>query len=398
MLPYPSGADASAGDDAPRVSVVLPTFNRAHLIGRAIQSVLEQTLVELELIIVDDGSTDDTGALLGALRDPRVRVLRLDTNRGVSRARNAGIAVARAAWVAFLDSDDEWDPLALELRLARAVAEPSAALVYCRYQRHDHVTGHRVAPALPFYEGDVLDHLLGVWSFATSVAMVRRQALLDVGGFSEDIDSREDYDLWLKLAAASYRFAGVDEPLVIKHHHGEGHLSGDPSIRLRDQPVLEARWGPLVRQRLGPAAFRRWRGDLEQRVHFAQFMRVREALAGGDRRAAWLGCLALARAPWRSGRFLVQAAMLTSSPSGPAPTGSSRAPGWRRIGCADAVTGARRPATGAMPSPSPRTRRPRWASTPRRRAAASTIPTRRDPGEASSSGFAPCPSRGAAGT
>src|SRR5262249_40447791 len=139
----------------------------------------------------------------------------------------------------------------------------------------------------------------------------------EVGGFSEDIDSRQDYDLWLKLTAASHRFAGVDEPLVIKHHHGDGHLSGDPSIRLRDQPVLEARWGPLVRQRLGSAALRGWRGDLEQRVHFAQLMRVREALAVGDRRAAWRGCLALARAPWRSGRFLVQAIVLASLGPGP---------------------------------------------------------------------------------
>jgi GT2 family glycosyltransferase len=317
MTAGPAAVQGGEGAVVPRVSVVLPTYNRATLVGRAIRSALAQTVADLELIVVDDGSADRTEAVLREVRDPRLRVLRLPGNRGVSRARNAGIDLARAPWVAFLDSDDEWRPAMLERQLARAAADPAIGAVYCRYHRHDHVTGRRATPALPLHEGDVLDRLLEGWRFVTSVAMVRRQALLDAGGFAPDLDAQEDYDMWLRLAARGLRFAAVAEALVIKHHHGDGHLSGDPSVRPRCLAVLDARWGPLVRARRGPAAYRRWRGDMEQRIHFARFMLVRLAGARGDRRAAWRGCLMLLRSPWAAGRFLAQAVILATLGRGP---------------------------------------------------------------------------------
>ena len=98
---------------SPQVSVVIPTYNRAHILGRAIDSVLQQTHRDLELIIVDDGSSDGTAALVRGIEDPRVRYVH-QQNRGVSAARNRGIAEARAEWLAFLDSDDEWLPQKLE--------------------------------------------------------------------------------------------------------------------------------------------------------------------------------------------------------------------------------------------------------------------------------------------
>ena len=302
---------AAPAPDPPLVSVVLPTYNRACLIGRSLRSALAQTLTDLELIVVDDGSTDDTPALLGEVSDARVRVFRLDENRGASRARNAGIERSRGDWVAFLDSDDEWEPAKLDRQLGRARADPSAGLVYCGYERRDQVTEHRATPRWPLHEGDVLDHLLAGWRFPTALAMVRRAALLEVGGFSADLDCYEDYDLWLRLAAARHRFAVVDEPLVIKHHHAGDHASGDPAVRQRCLAVLDARWGSLVRERLGPAAHRHWKRSLEAGIHLARFMQVRQALARGDRRSAWRGCLALGRRPWRSRRFLAQALVLT---------------------------------------------------------------------------------------
>ena len=103
----------------PTVSVILPTYNRADTLGSAIESVLRQTFDSFELLIVDDGSTDGTGSVLQRITDPRVQVIRNPVNRGVSAARNAGIAEARAPFLAFQDSDDAWRPQKLERQLNR---------------------------------------------------------------------------------------------------------------------------------------------------------------------------------------------------------------------------------------------------------------------------------------
>lgn len=100
----------------PTVSVVIPTYNRAHLVGRAIQSVLNQTYQDFEIIVVDDGSTDNTEEVVKSFNDPRIRYIRHDQNRGGSAARNTGIKMARGEYIAFQDSDDEWLPEKLESR------------------------------------------------------------------------------------------------------------------------------------------------------------------------------------------------------------------------------------------------------------------------------------------
>ena len=117
---------------APRVSVILPAYNRADLVGRAIDSVLAQTWQDLELIVVDDCSTDDTRAALERYRDtPRVRLVFSDTNRGGSGARNLGIAHATGALIAFQDSDDIWLPHKLAAQVAALDSNPRAGLCYC---------------------------------------------------------------------------------------------------------------------------------------------------------------------------------------------------------------------------------------------------------------------------
>ena len=101
----------------PGISVIIPTYNRAHLISRSAKSVLAQTYPDFELIIVDDGSGDNTEEIIEALADPRIRYLRHESNRGVSAARNTGIRAARGDYIAFQDSDDEWLPQKLEKQL-----------------------------------------------------------------------------------------------------------------------------------------------------------------------------------------------------------------------------------------------------------------------------------------
>ena len=111
----------------PRVTVIIPTRNRAQLLKVAVGSVLAQRGVDLEIVVVDEGSTDETPSLLGRIEGGHVRVIRHDSPRGVAAARNAGIAAANAPWLAFLDDDDFWCPDKLQLQLEALAAEPGAA-------------------------------------------------------------------------------------------------------------------------------------------------------------------------------------------------------------------------------------------------------------------------------
>jgi len=123
--------DADPMSSSERVSVVVPTYNRAHLIQRSLESVLGQTHQDLEVLVVDDASTDDTEEVVRAFKDSRVHYLRHDSNRGPSASRNSGIRASRGRYVAFLDSDDEWVPEKLERQLSAFASNPPHGLVYC---------------------------------------------------------------------------------------------------------------------------------------------------------------------------------------------------------------------------------------------------------------------------
>ena len=162
--------------DAPLVSVVIPTHNRAHLLGRALWSVQRQTMPDFEIIVVDDGSDDHPASVVAALEDPRIRVVTLTARAGCPAARNRGIEAARGEFIAFLDSDDEWLPTKLGRQIAciRDTADPCRTVVYTQYTRHDTLTGRDVVPRRPAHEGDVLRLLLRGWAIALSVALVSR--------------------------------------------------------------------------------------------------------------------------------------------------------------------------------------------------------------------------------
>jgi glycosyltransferase involved in cell wall biosynthesis len=181
------------------VSVIVPTFNRAHALGDTLRSVLAQTYAEFELIVVDDGSTDATPGLLDSIRDPRVRVLRQE-NRGVSAARNAGISASRGELLALLDSDDTWHPAKLE-RQVRFMTEGGWAVsqteeIWVRY-------GRRVnQPRSHFKSGGwIFEISLGRCMVSPSCAMLTRAAWEGFGPFDERLPACEDYHLWLKIAA-----------------------------------------------------------------------------------------------------------------------------------------------------------------------------------------------------
>ena len=212
---------------APAISVVMPAFNRAREIRGAIDSVLHQTWTDFELIVVDDCSTDDTVAAIEAVADPRVRLVRHETNAGGAAARNTGIQAARAPWIAFQDSDDEWLPRKLELqRAARERCGPDAAGVYCGMIILGRPEADRVDPELVEYwpragadavlEGDLSTSLLRNGSLiSTQTFMGRRDALLAVGGFDAALKALQDWDCFIRVARHG-PIAFAPDPLVIQ--------------------------------------------------------------------------------------------------------------------------------------------------------------------------------------
>jgi hypothetical protein len=237
--------------DAPPVSVVIPVFNRAATIRGAMESVLRQTWAELELIVVDDGSTDGTTEAAAAVADPRVRIVAGPGNRGAAAARNTGIRAARGAWVAFQDSDDEWLPLKLEKQMARLLA-PGADFVaaYCGMlvigsPEGGRRTGGRpqVAyvprPDLAPVEGDILTTLMRASVVSTQTLVARRDRLLEIGGFDEDMRALIDRECMLRLAQLG-PFACVDEPLVLQRF-SENSITRDVARRAEAKSRMVAK-------------------------------------------------------------------------------------------------------------------------------------------------------------
>jgi glycosyltransferase involved in cell wall biosynthesis len=206
----------------PQVSVVIPVYNGAQYILRAIASVQAQTVRDLEIVVVDDGSHDATADLVTAVDDPRVRLIR-QANAGPSAARNTGIAAATGEWVAFLDADDRWQPEKLEAQLAAAAREPRAGLVYSATRTVD-AAGTVLAHMPITYTGQPLGELLmgNRLTGSASSAMVRRAILAALGGFRVDLRSAEDWDMWLRIVAA-HPIVAVPEEHVILQWRPDSH-------------------------------------------------------------------------------------------------------------------------------------------------------------------------------
>ena len=216
-----------------RVSVVIPAYERADVVGRAIDSALAQTVSDIEILVVDDGSTDDTEAVVDGYDDDRVRYLAHDTNRGVSAARNTGVAAATGEYVAFLDSDDEWLPRKLERQLSALDGRGEEWVgAYCDVMTADLSTAGRLATLLsdklfrsraPREGGrELAEALLSMQVFMGpgSTLLVERSVLAETGGFDEGLSIYEDWDLVLRVLAAG-KLAYVDEPLALTHFTGD---------------------------------------------------------------------------------------------------------------------------------------------------------------------------------
>ena len=206
------------------VSVVIPTFNRASVITRALGSVLLQTHPPEEIVVVDDGSTDDTAERVRA-EFPGVRLIEQE-NRGVSAARNAGIRAATGTWIALLDSDDEWLADKLERQLQAVTAETDTVTVLCHTEEIWIRRGRRVNPMKKHrkHGGHIFEHCLPLCVISPSSVLMHRRLFETVGGFDEDLPACEDYDLWLRVTAR-FPVLFLDEPLIVKHGGHEDQLS-----------------------------------------------------------------------------------------------------------------------------------------------------------------------------
>jgi len=211
------------------VSVVVATRNYGRFLAGAIRSVLDQTFTNLEVIVVDDGSTDDTPDVVRPfLADPRVRYLRTD-GLGQSRAKNLGIQQARGPLVAFLDGDDEWLPMKLGRQLP-LFADPAVGVVYSRRTLMDAAGRDLPTPPTVLARGYVYDTLLVQNPVCFSSAVVRKDVFNAVGLFDPNLPLSIDYDLWLRVAP-HFAFDYVDEPLV-RYRTGHGNLSSRIAERL----------------------------------------------------------------------------------------------------------------------------------------------------------------------
>lgn len=203
-----------------RISVIIPSHNRAHTLPRALDSVLTQTRAADEIIVIDDGSSDGTEILLRD-RYPQVDY-RYQPNRGVSAARNAGIRIATGDWVALLDSDDAWLPGKLERQLA--AIDSATVLVHCDELWYRH--GVRVNPMNKHAKagGWIYHHCLPLCAISPSATLIRCTLFDAVGLFDETLPACEDYDLWLRITAR-FPVVFIAEPLVLKYGGHDDQLS-----------------------------------------------------------------------------------------------------------------------------------------------------------------------------
>jgi glycosyltransferase involved in cell wall biosynthesis len=205
-----------------KISVIIPTMNRASCLMAAVGSVCRQTRPAHEILVIDDGSTDDTRDIVSAAF-PGVRY-HYQENGGVSYARNAGIRLATGDWIALLDSDDRWHHHKLE-RQARALQE-NPAYAICHTDEIWIRNGKRVNPMHKHAKkgGHIFRHGLPRCAISPSSVLISKQLLEDVGKFDERLPACEDYDLWLRLCAR-YPVLYLEEPLTIKYGGHADQLS-----------------------------------------------------------------------------------------------------------------------------------------------------------------------------
>lgn len=211
----------------PLVSVIIPTYNRGWILKEAIDSVLSQDFDDFELIVVDDGSTDNTINILDAYAHDIIALRQ--GNRGVSAARNAGISCASGQLIAFLDSDDLWLPGKMSRQVEFFNSNPDALI--CQTEELWIRNGRRVNPKKRHqkFSGMIFKHCLPLCIVSPSAVMMRKSLFDKIGRFDESLPACEDYDLWLRVSR-EYPVFLIDTPLIVKRGGHGDQLSKTPQL------------------------------------------------------------------------------------------------------------------------------------------------------------------------
>lgn len=236
----------------PSASVVIPTYNRLELLKETVASVRAQTFGDFEIIVIDDGSQDDTWEWLQAQAD--IRAFR-QTNQGIAAARNAGVVRARAAWIALLDHDDVWLPEKLRIQMHFIGKNPHVALVAARHVRMGRRVRNPIKPRWIY--GDLFQDVFSKSFIHTSSVVVRKDALESIGGFDPIYRFADEFDVWLKVAK-NYEIAYLNTPLVLIRLY-ESNTSHDRlGLRKETQDILMKHYDP---DRISERLFRRTLSD-----------------------------------------------------------------------------------------------------------------------------------------
>ena len=249
----------------PLVTVVIPTYNRAKVILRALETAFAQTYRNLEIIVVDDGSTDDTAAVLAPYWE-RIHYIH-QSNQGASSARNRGIQEAQGEYIAFLDSDDEWLPAKLERQIELLEAQPDLSFVACLSTNEK-----RTYAGYDDHASQFMRFIIQPFTQNMTRYVVRRDSLLKYGVFDTSIQGPEDWELWLRLLQQGCRFGYVPEPLMV-YISSDDSISSRPYAMLLGEAVIRKRYVdtlPSIRQRVPIGLWFRARSYMNAAVCFRE--------------------------------------------------------------------------------------------------------------------------------
>lgn len=269
LNPQGQRSSRAAGDSAithPQLSVVIPAYNGAETIHRSIDTATAQTFQDIEVAVVDDGSTDQTADIVRRIADERIRLLSHDTNQGTAAARNTGIAAARGTYIAFLDADDEWLPRKLERQLDFLQGLPSGiGAVTTGFFLH-RIEAGSVVTREPRAENGWLREFLDACTVAPGSTLVAHRAIFEEVGGYEPLPRYEDWD-WLLRVINRYPFHCLPEPLAKVHRRGW------PEPETVDQALtaLRRRQEPRVVRLAGRHGLRRFRASIEIERAIARF-------------------------------------------------------------------------------------------------------------------------------
>jgi glycosyltransferase involved in cell wall biosynthesis len=233
----------------PLISIIIPTYNRARLLGRSIQSILNQTFQNFEIIVVDDCSSDNTEKVVKGFHDERVRYIRHEERKGANFARNTGIRVARGEYVAFQDSDDEWLPEKLEKQMRAFKNDPpDLGVVYTSFWligkgRKTYCPSSDVKQK----EGNIHDILLETNFISTQTAVVKKACFEKVGMFDEILPCLQEWELWIRISKY-YRFKHIDEPLVNAYLQPDSISRNMNALIIAQKRILEKYFGEISKK------------------------------------------------------------------------------------------------------------------------------------------------------